>query len=178
AFWKRFWQMNIPHNARNVWWRLLIKKLPSSARLHAIIPTIAPQCRICKEGIETDHHMLFSCPRKLEVWRGALAKHFQAQEWTADSIKSLFYPQPPAFKTIKEIPKFTLLSSILATIWRYHHQSIREDEPFNSRQVLAAVDLEIGSLAAQYEEWARREARLNPPAPPVDNHLDNNNFPT
>jgi hypothetical protein len=91
--------------------------------------------------------------RKQEVWRGALAKHFQAQEWTADSIKSLFYPQPPAFKSIKEIPKFTLLGNHLEV-------SPPEDEPFNSRQVLAAVDLEIGSITAQYEELARLESRM------------------
>jgi hypothetical protein len=90
--------------------------------------------------------------------------------------KGLFYLQPPAFKSIKDILKFTLLGSILATIWRYHHQSIRRDEPFHSRQLLVAVD--FGSITAQYEELTRPEARMNPPAPAIGNRLDNNNFLT
>jgi len=68
SFWKDFWKQKMPHNARNVWWRLLIKKLPSGVRLHRMIPVIVgPLCRICQEGDETDQHLLFSCPRKLEI---------------------------------------------------------------------------------------------------------------
>jgi hypothetical protein len=49
AFWRSFWGTDIPHNARNVWSCLLIKKLPSSGLLHAITPAIVgPQCRICE----------------------------------------------------------------------------------------------------------------------------------
>ncbi|KAF9179149.1 hypothetical protein BGZ51_007195, partial [Haplosporangium sp. Z 767] len=88
SFWKGFWKEPIPHNARNVWRRLLINKLPSGTRLHAIIPEmIEPLCRKCSNGLETDRHLLFSCFKKLEVWQGALRKYIEDRAWTAAYIE-------------------------------------------------------------------------------------------
>jgi len=144
SFWKDFRKQKMPHNARNVWWRLLIKKLPSGVLLQRMIPAIVgPLCRICQEGQETDQHLLFSCPRKLEIWQNALTKHIRAQEWTAALIESLCYPNPPAVVALNNMPLFLLLGTIMATIWRYHHSSIREDTPFDTRQVSAAVELAV-----------------------------------
>jgi len=178
SFRKAFWKQKMPHNARNVWWRLLIKKLPSGVRLHRIIPTfVGPLCRICQEGDETDQHLLFSCPRKLEIWQNALTKHIRTQDWTAALIESLCFPNAPVVEALNNMPLFLLLGSIMATIWRYHHSSIREDTPFDTRQVSAAVEQAISLAQAQLEE-KRKMARANLPRrlhtdPPPDD-----NFPT
>jgi hypothetical protein len=168
----------MPHNARNVWWRLLIKKLPSGVRLHRIIPTIVDRrCRICQGEDETDQHLLFSCPRKLEIWQNALRKHTRTQDWTATIIESLCYPNPPVVETLNNMPLFLLLGSIMATIWRYHHGSIREDTPFETRQVSAAVELAISLAQAQLEE-KRKRARANLPRPRLLTPPPDDNFPT
>jgi hypothetical protein len=62
----------------------------------------------------------------------------------------------------------------MSTIWKNHHNSISEDKPLNTRQVLAAVDLEIDSVVAQHAERRRREERRRPPlnaAPVIDNNF-------
>lgn len=178
-FWKYFWVNTMPHNARNVWWRLLINKLPSRSRLHAILPTIfEPRCQICKDEDETDSHLLFSCPKKLEVWQGTLTKYIKDQEWTAELIESLFYPNTLNLKPLDRIPLVLLISTILATIWKYHFNSIREEVPFDTRQVSAAIDIAINLVKAQLEEERKREEKKNPTAPETTPGTTDNNFPT
>ncbi|KAF8977611.1 hypothetical protein BGZ46_007255 [Entomortierella lignicola] len=165
-FWISFLDRMIPRNARNIWRRLLIGKLPSGARLHSIIPTIvAPMCRICQNDIESDQHLLFSCPKKLEVWQYALKKYISDQDWSAVLIESFFYPRPPTFEPLYEVPLFLLLGTILATIWKYHHAFIREDDAFNSSKVSAAVDIAVRQVIAQLAEKKKQEEGRNPPAP-------------
>jgi hypothetical protein len=164
AFWKSFWKREMPHNVRNVWWRLLIRKLPTGVRLHAFIPMIvSPQCRVCQER-ETDQHLLFGCPAKLEIWKASLNKYIREYDWTVTLIESLFYPVPPKFEALNNLPVYLLLGTIMATIWRYHHKSIREDEPFDSRRVSAAVDLAIGLVTAQLEEKRKSADRARHPS--------------
>ncbi|KAG0052741.1 hypothetical protein BGZ90_006406 [Linnemannia elongata] len=148
TFWSSFWKNQIPHNARNVWWRLLINKLPSGLHLHSIIPDmVEPLCRVCGTSLETSQHLLFSCPKKLEVWQGALSKYVEERAWTADFICSLFFPDPDP------------------------------DQAFEPRMVLAAVDLAITQIRAQLAEKKRQNEEREPP-PPVDHPPVNNNFPT
>ncbi|KAF9142480.1 hypothetical protein BGX20_007265, partial [Mortierella sp. AD010] len=179
SFWTSFWKAIIPHNSRNIWWRLLIGKLPSGARLHAIIPTIVePLCRICQSDTDSDHHLLFSCPKKLEVWQYALKKYINDQEWTAILIESFFYSKPPVFEPLHGIPLFLLLGTILATIWKYHHAFIREGEAFDVNKVSAAVDIAVNLVIAQLEERKKQEERQNPPVPAPNPDLPDSNFPT
>jgi len=178
SFWSSFWKNKIPHNARNVWWRLLINKLPSGLHLHSIIPDmVEPLCRVCGLNLETSQHLLFSCPKKLEVWQGALSRYVEERTWTADFICSLFFPDPDPIKPLHDIPIFILIGTILASVWRYHHAFVREDQAFEPRVALAAVDLAITQVRAQLAEKKRQSEEREPPPsveiPPVDN-----NFPT
>jgi hypothetical protein len=79
AFWNTFWKNTILHNARNVWWRLLINKRPSGLFLNSILPGMvdSPLCRVCQVHLETSRHLLFSCSKKLEVWQGALSRYVE-----------------------------------------------------------------------------------------------------
>ena len=156
AFWTSFWKNKIPHNARNVWWRLLIDKLPSGVHLHSLIPDmVEPLCRVCGVDPETNQHLLFSCPKKLEVWQSSLSKYVEERAWTADYICSLFFPDPDPVKPLHEIPIFILIGTILASVWRYHHAFVREDQALEPRMVLATVDLVITQVRAQLAEKKR-----------------------
>ncbi|KAF8924116.1 hypothetical protein BGZ47_004196, partial [Haplosporangium gracile] len=93
---------------------------------------------------------------KLEVWQGALSKYAVERIWTADSICSLFYPEPDPVEPLYDIPIFILVGTILAFIWRYHHAFVREDQAFEPRMVLVAVDLAITQVRAQLAEKKRQ----------------------
>ncbi|KAG9069863.1 hypothetical protein KI688_009188 [Linnemannia hyalina] len=122
--WTSFWN----NNARNTWWRLLINKLPSGLHLHSIIRDMVEHlCWVCGTDLETSRHLLFSFPKKLEVWHGALSRYVEERTWTADYICSLFFPDPDPVKPLHDIPIFILIGTILASVWRYHHAFVRKD---------------------------------------------------
>ncbi|SAM02760.1 hypothetical protein [Absidia glauca] len=74
--WSVFWSLTIPHRVRNLWWRLLLHKLPTRLRLVKFkIPQVTtPTCAICQETPEDDHHMVIGCPLKEDLWHRALAQ--------------------------------------------------------------------------------------------------------
>ncbi|KAF9273914.1 hypothetical protein BGZ88_003403 [Linnemannia elongata] len=95
----------------------------------------------------------------------------------ADSICSLIFPDPDPVKPLYDIPIFILIGTHLTSVLRYHHAFVREDQAFEPRFVLAAVDLAKTQVHAQLAENKRQgEERDLPPSvehPPVDD-----NFPT
>ncbi|KAF9110650.1 hypothetical protein BGX30_007903 [Mortierella sp. GBA39] len=138
---------------------------------------VEPLCRVCGVDLETSHHLLFSCPKKLEVWQSALSRYVEERAWIADYICSLFFPSPDPVTPLHDIPIFVLIGTILASVWRYHHAFVREDQAFEPRIVLAAVDLAITQVRAQLAEKKRQSEERKPPplvvAPTVDD-----SFPT
>ncbi|KAF9082241.1 hypothetical protein BGX29_003984 [Mortierella sp. GBA35] len=178
AFWNSFWKNAIPHNARNAWWRLLINKLPSGYALHSFFPDeYSRVCRICQTHMDTSRHLLFSCPKKLEVWQGSLSRYVEEHVWSADYVCSLFFPDPDPIKPHDDIPVFLLLGTILATIWRYHFASVIEGPAFEPRIVLASVDLAISQARAQLAEKKRQMEKHQAP-PPVEEPPPDTNHPT
>ncbi|KAL9555039.1 hypothetical protein MBANPS3_002549 [Mucor bainieri] len=63
--------------ARNLWYRLLHRKLSNKAEL-VKIPRIAvvetDRCDFCNQ-VETAEHMLISCPHKKDIWRPMLSMY-------------------------------------------------------------------------------------------------------
>ncbi|KAK5796943.1 hypothetical protein F5H01DRAFT_327565 [Linnemannia elongata] len=80
-------------------------------------------------------------------------------------------------KPLYDIPILILIGTNLTSVLRYHHAFVREDQAFEPRFVLAAVDLAKTQVHAQLAENKRQgEERDLPPSvehPPVDD-----NFPT
>ncbi|KAK3827148.1 MAG: hypothetical protein JOS17DRAFT_818096 [Linnemannia elongata] len=178
AFWNSFWKNAIPHNARNAWWRLLINKLPSGFALHSFFPDeYSRVCRICQTHVDTSRHLLFSCPKKLEVWQGSLSRYVEERGWSADYDCSLFFPDPDPIKPHDDIPVFLLLGAILATIWRYHFAFVIEGQAFEPRIVLASVDLAISQARAQLAEKKRQGEKHQTPLP-VEEPPTDTNHPT
>ncbi|OAQ24789.1 hypothetical protein K457DRAFT_46144, partial [Linnemannia elongata AG-77] len=109
----------------------------------------SPLCRICQVHMETSRHLLSSCPKKLEIWQGALSRYVEERVWTAEYVCNLFFPSPDDIVPRDGTPLFLLLGAILATVWRYHFAFVREKQAFEPQIVLAAVDLAITQARAQ-----------------------------
>ncbi|KAG1607039.1 hypothetical protein G6F46_012583 [Rhizopus delemar] len=74
--WEAFISSPMHHIPRNVWYRLLHKKLSTRANLHRIIPAKVDDdyCQLCKLP-ETEQHMLFTCIQKQDLWNAAFKKY-------------------------------------------------------------------------------------------------------
>jgi len=176
-FWKFFWSADIPHRTRTVWWRLLINKLPSRKRLHSLMSEeFEASCPICGADEETDRHMLFTCPQKLQVWRSALAKHVGDMDFSWEFIELLLFGEHDQILPTSNISAISLLATILFQIWKYHFNQIREDEPFDPVQVSLAIDIQVKLITAQNNYRRRIQEEKNRPPPDPTNAPSN--FPT
>ncbi|KAK5797288.1 hypothetical protein F5H01DRAFT_400803 [Linnemannia elongata] len=92
--------------------------------------TDSPLCRICQVHMETSRHLLSSCPKKLEIWQGALSRYVEERVWTAEYVCSLFFSSPDDIVPRDGVPLFLLLGAILATVWRYYFAFVRENQAF------------------------------------------------
>ncbi|CAO3588473.1 unnamed protein product [Absidia cylindrospora] len=127
--WKIFWRLPITHGSRNVWWRLLIDKLPTQENLRHIRDQDPNpgMCRICDLYIEDPHHMLISCPLKKSFWTAALylTNNRDINPWAALTFQK---------KTNKET--MISLTDILRTVWAQHWRCIIDNHSWNNTQIL------------------------------------------
>jgi hypothetical protein len=134
AQWQRFWQLKIPHNVRNCWWRLLIKKLPTRlATRHAHQrTTLDSSCQLCGATNEDDAHMIFYCPRKLSFWR--VARYVLPIPLTIPEIWDAlnFRHQTDPSTMIK-------IAHVLQVIWQMHWRCIFDEVPWNTTHALVRL---------------------------------------
>ncbi|KAG1052034.1 hypothetical protein G6F43_005797 [Rhizopus delemar] len=74
--WKAFISSSIHPIPRNVWYRLLYKKLSTRANSHRIIPAKVDDdyCQLCKLP-ETEQPMLLTCIQKQDLWNAVFKKY-------------------------------------------------------------------------------------------------------
>jgi hypothetical protein len=87
--------------------------------------------------------------------------------WTADYVSSLFFSCPDDIVPYDNVPLFLLIGAILATVWRYHLAFVLENQAFEPRIVLTAVDVAITQARAQLAEKQRQREKQQPP-PPIE----------
>ncbi|KAG0061511.1 hypothetical protein BGZ90_003553 [Linnemannia elongata] len=97
--------------------------------------------------------------------------------WSSPSAVSPLFPDPDPVKPLYDIPIFILIGTNLTSVLRHHHALVWEDQAFEPRIVLAALDFAKTQFHAQLaEKKCQGEERDLPPSvehPPV-----NDNFPT
>ena len=176
-FWDFFWKADIPHITRTVWWRLLIRILPSRKRLHSIMEeTFEESCVICGAAQETDRHMMFTCPQKLQVWRSSLANHVGDMDFSWEFIELLLYGEHEQILPTSNISAIALLTTVLHQIWIFHFLHILEDKPFDATQVTTSIDLAVDKIVHQNEyrrrvqEERNRESATDPNSGPTTPH--------
>ncbi|KAG9067604.1 hypothetical protein KI688_012389 [Linnemannia hyalina] len=78
-------------------------------------------------------------------------------------LTPLFFPNSDPLEPRNDVPLFLLIGVILATIWRYYFVFVMEDQAFDPRIVLPAVDLAITQAHAQLAEKKRQSEERQPP---------------
>jgi zinc-binding in reverse transcriptase len=100
--WHQFWTQNIPHKARSLWWRLLLRKLPVAKYRHEVWKHDSPLCHDCGE-VETIEHAYVECLTKGFAWRDFLALYTDVRAWRDADIFSLVTFDPVDFNILPNI---------------------------------------------------------------------------
>lgn len=146
--WTTFWRTPMNHTARNVWYRLLHDRLPTSSRVHHIAPTFVTShlCRICLTTCDDDFHFLMGCPKKGEVWQQVWRPIHCADPDLSSLFQCLRTAQFPG-STQQQRQQATLCSCILQAIWCAHWAFIFNNTNFISTAVAAHASHLYSSLS-------------------------------
>uniref|UniRef100_A0A8I6XSL7 Reverse transcriptase zinc-binding domain-containing protein n=1 Tax=Hordeum vulgare subsp. vulgare TaxID=112509 RepID=A0A8I6XSL7_HORVV len=67
--WKTLWKLRIPVNVKIHAWRTLLGAIPCYGVLANRHIRTSSQCPLCISDCESIKHVMFQCPRVLEIWR-------------------------------------------------------------------------------------------------------------
>ncbi|CAO3635655.1 unnamed protein product [Cunninghamella echinulata] len=134
ADWSNFWQLNIPHKAIEIWWRILIHKLPTNCTLHQMIPTKfqTPRCSFCPD-FEDNQHFILHCKKKKEFWKAFLYSKNIPQEEFNNIWSSI------TFNGINKVNNNTLIliGHVLLILWQQHWHHFFEETTWRTDFALA-----------------------------------------
>ncbi|KAG1537815.1 hypothetical protein G6F46_012598 [Rhizopus delemar] len=137
------------HIPRNVWYKLLHKKLSTRANLHRIIPAKVDDdyCQLCKLP-ETEQHMLLTCIQKQDLWNAAFKKYLSnPKDPNCSSIfEDLSTLRLSKYYILHYHDKFTIydfFATVIRFIWKAHWQQFFEQTPVVDEIVLNQIQKEL-----------------------------------
>ncbi|KAI9550801.1 hypothetical protein GHT06_007252 [Daphnia sinensis] len=114
--WSRIWKETaaLPTNIRETMFLFNQRLLPTRTRCHRLDPTKDEKCPICNQDPETDEHLMYQCPERLNVWSWleGIMRQKGCRSSKEDLIRGHFGPVGNLRQT------FTLLAAYLFTTWK------------------------------------------------------------
>ncbi|KAI8067708.1 uncharacterized protein B0P05DRAFT_475328 [Gilbertella persicaria] len=143
-----FWSLPILLPARNHWYRVLCKKLPTAIYLHQIGTVSSTLCRLCTSAEEDTDHFIVSCPKKNLIWSLILQYHFPTYMFTnTDILNALHFIQSPFHhRSVLYRPFFVIVSTTQFYIWKAYWQLIIDSIPFNTDTIVTTINHQIHIL--------------------------------
>ncbi|KAG1136785.1 hypothetical protein G6F37_011737 [Rhizopus arrhizus] len=145
---KTFWSLPLLLPARNHWYRVLSKKLPTATYLHKIGTVSSKLCRLCGSAAEDIEHFVVSCPNKNPIWSMVLKYHFPTYLFTntdilnaLHSIKSPFHHRSNLYR-----PFFVIVSTTQFYIWKAYWQLVINSIPFTTDAIITTINRQIHIL--------------------------------
>ncbi|KAI7875645.1 uncharacterized protein EV154DRAFT_569465 [Mucor mucedo] len=135
SMWKKFWLMPLTHATRNIWIRIIRRKIPAKSTLHRLIPSYfqSPVCPICCTKDESIEHFLYKCPLKMVSGMNSWENYFSTPfsiEAIHEAIFELQFPQNN--QASRHIEPAIIIASIITSIWRIHWTFVFNTVPFLS----------------------------------------------
>ncbi|KAI7899274.1 uncharacterized protein BX663DRAFT_522050, partial [Cokeromyces recurvatus] len=142
--WSQFWQLPLSHSGRNIWYRLIHKKIPHKSFLHRVMPAYFPTstCPICSDPVESFVHFIFTCPPKLAIWQHMWYMYIDPSD-SSFSLDTLYYAlhtlHVPSSSLTLVFSPLTAIAATLEAIWLSHWASVFNDTPFTSATTISLL---------------------------------------
>jgi hypothetical protein len=132
-----FWKSSMLLQARSMWYKALLQKLPTRQVIHQMGVIESPQCLLCPNTVEDQDHLLAKCSVRWAVWNQALAIYYPDLSFVpSDIIASLRLSPPPS--SILDLKRFyTILSTIQWFIWKAYWNLVFDHHPLRPQTILS-----------------------------------------
>ncbi|KAI7891096.1 uncharacterized protein EV154DRAFT_420991 [Mucor mucedo] len=145
---KRFWSLPIPPPARNLWYRILSRKSPTSKYLNQIGTIDSPRCHLCHNYVDNLEHFIVQCTIKSTVWNRVLTSHYPTYNVTNSNILKALYNMETPFGTqsSRNIPFLVIISTTNYYIWYFYWQFIIHNIPFVAEAIINRSNRQISII--------------------------------
>ncbi|XP_024634347.2 uncharacterized protein [Medicago truncatula] len=69
GYWSGIWKLKVPPKVKNLIWRICRDCFPTRVKLRSRGVTCPSECVICEDPHEDSYHILFHCPRSIDIWQ-------------------------------------------------------------------------------------------------------------
>ena len=137
-----FWKLKLNLPARNLWYRVLNKKVPHRSYLIYIHNEVtSTTCPLCDHSTEEFVHFLVTCPIKASIWRTVLYSWYPHLSFTPDHLLDILTTlRTPSFFSSTERQQFlSNIGVIQFSIWSHYWLQVIKQVPFDLETVLDAI---------------------------------------
>ncbi|KAG2223385.1 hypothetical protein INT45_002880 [Circinella minor] len=139
---------------RNLWFRAVDHTLPTSQRLHDLIPEfrITNICQLCHITIDSSSHFLVSCPLRWAVWTRTWGPIFYCEPDEHNLLRVIMDLRWDLIPPNSFVKYTNVIQGTLLAIWRSHWNLIFNNRPFDPLQVSRSALKIIHSLQAPSDD--------------------------
>ncbi|KAG2221277.1 hypothetical protein INT45_000190 [Circinella minor] len=139
---------------RNLWFRAVHRTLPTSQRLHELIPEhhATNICQLCHTTIDSSSHFLFSCPVRWSVWTHTWGSIFLCEPDERNLLQVIMDLRWDLIPTHAFVEYTNVIQGTLLALWRSYWNLIFNNHPFDPIQVSRSALNIIHSLQAPSDD--------------------------
>ncbi|KAI8078889.1 uncharacterized protein BX664DRAFT_342997 [Halteromyces radiatus] len=142
---QQFWVAPMHPEARTVWYKVLIQKIPLQKCVSRFRPPTSSLCVLCHQE-ETIEHFVYSCPLKKTIWDTTLAVNLPLYFLQpVDFCDFILHLRLPPNTTIHST-LFTSCATTIHQIWCAHWKFKLENKPFHEHPIVRMINTRIASI--------------------------------
>ena len=135
--------------ARQVWYRILCKKITHGVAIHQMNIMDSPSCRLCNASTDDLTHFVTHCPFKNDIWSNILSSSYPQNPYNSNELLSFICTltlQTYITTTTNQRIFYTQVSTILYGIWTHYWRFILDNQPFVETNVILDINKQLGIL--------------------------------
>lgn len=132
---KRFWTLGLDPEARDVWYKVLVGKIPLSSFARRFGRTSSSLCQLCRQEFEDLSHFLVDCPIKKQAWNKVFGFYYPDLVFSSQCLFTSLCKLmiPPII--LDETKYLIICGTTLRQLWLAHWAYVMQDIPFSDTTI-------------------------------------------
>ena len=149
--WLSFVNTTMHYSPKNLWYRLLHNKMSNKQYMHQNYDWVEDNKYQFCNSVETEKHLLFSCPHKQDVWEAIFKQHFGPPHSLQVNVlfknmKSLNLDNYYIRNLDMQASIIDIFTTTLRHIWAAHWRHFYDGVPFDCSIVTDRINKELQKL--------------------------------
>jgi hypothetical protein len=141
-----FWRSTMLLQARSMWYKAMLQKLPTRLLFHQMGIIDSPACLLCRADIEDMDHLLATCSIRWEIWISALSLYYPDLSFVPSDILATIQLSPTPSSILNHKRFYTILSTIQWCIWKAYWNFVFDQQPVRLSAILKTVITNVSVL--------------------------------